>query len=525
MSIFAVASLALTSCNMDLDAPGSVPDTDGIQTADDCLAFRNGIYGSIRSITSGSYVTSTELEMDQFNAVRDNGSRGLVWANGTINSATGDIATFYGNCYSMMKNINFFLEHAQTLIDNGVIEGEDMMNVKRYIAETKFIRAYIYYWLFDHYCQPYSSDKANSPALGLQLVTKYAPSSDQSTYPGRSTMAETVKLINDDLNDALAGLKEYEQSGLENCTANLRPNAPYLSSLAVEALQARVALLTQDYTTAIEKANNVINSDRYALCTGDDYINMWSADEGSELIFVPFGNANENGGIGSFMNAWAYTDKFPSRVDYVPSFSTLYSFMTVAGNQILFNDIRFDAFFTGLDMNVEGTQTAGLIFYKFPGNDELKAGTNEYKNKPKPFRLSEQYLILAEAAAMSNKGTVANNALNTLRAARIEGYQDANYSGTALIEQIREERAKELLGEGFRKSDLRRWGLGFKRDPQFPDSFFGAFFPGFTNIADCYITSTLGVTFVANDYRYTWPIPSDEMQVTPALKGQQNPGY
>lgn len=510
-------ALMFSSCDMDLDKPGSIPDTEAIETADDVFAFRNNVYSSFRALTAGSYVTNTELEMDMFMPLRDNGSRGMTFSNATINSATSDVADCYSGCYAVLKNVNYLLSKATELLDNGKLSEDEATDVKRYIAETKFIRAYIYYWLFDHYCQTYTADKANTPALGLQLVTVYNPSTDRSTYPGRSTMAETIKLINTDLNDAYNGLAEYEATD----KSNLKPNSSYINTPTVMALQARVALLTGDNKTAVEKSQAVINSGYYTLCTGDDYANMWVTDEGSELIFVPFVNANESAYVGSFMNAWAYTDKFPSRVDYVPTYSTFMQYGLLEGVE----DIRFDSFFGALDMNVEGTKTCGIIFIKFPGNDDLKSGSNEYKNKPKPFRLSEQYLILAEAQDNLGKVAEANEALNTLRKARIAGYADETNSGSMLTNAIREERAKELIGEGFRMSDLRRWNLGFKRDSSFPDEIYSALFPGYTNILEFYITSAANVQFTADDYRYVWPIPSDEMQVTPALKGQQNPGY
>lgn len=139
-----------------------------------------------------------------------------------------------------------------------------------------------------------------------------------------------------------------------------------------------------------------------------------------------------------------------------------------------------------------------------------------YKNKPKPFRLSEQYLILAEAAVESNQATIANNALTALRQKRISGYQPVNYTDSQLRQQIRDERSKELIGEGFRMSDLRRWNLGFTRDGNY------TYNPDVKNIM---VYAGLQVSYNPGDYRYVWPIPADEMEINPQLAGQQNPGY
>ena len=117
---------------------------------------------------------------------------------------------------------------------------------------------------------------------------------------------------------------------------------------------------------------------------------------------------------------------------------------------------------------------------------------------------------------MDNQPDKANAALNTLRTNRIIDWEDANYSGQALIQQVRDERTKELIGEGFRITDLRRWKQGFKRSYDYPAAW---------GLDPILVTAGLSVQYSADDHRYTWPIPSDEIQVNPQLKGQQNPGY
>lgn len=506
LSIFSMG-LLMTSCDMDLNQPGTQVDTESIQTAADCKAYRNNVYASFRALTSGTYVTNTELEMDQFLGLFDNGSRGQYFANAQIFANNGDISDAYEGCYGVMKNINFMLPYAQNLIDGGTLTESEVQDVKRYIGEVKFFRAYIYYWLFDHYCQAYDESKADQEGLGCQIVLTYNPTGDTSSYPARSSMKETMRVINEDLADAYAALKEYEQIDNSNCA----PNASYLSSYTVAALQARVALLSKDYATAASKAQEVIGGP-YTLTEADSYIDMWEQDNGSELIMVPYVDANESAYVGSFFNAWNYTVSWPVRVDYLPTFETLAAYDD--------GDIRLDAFFVPLNQMQIGDQVVGaFVFYKFPGNDALQSGSNEFKNKPKPFRLSEQYLILAEATAMDGAAKneqTSNSALNTLRAARIDGWEEARYSGTQLISEIRAERAKELVGEGFRMSDLRRWNLGFTRDGSYPIN------PAIENL---FISTNVAVSFSAGDYRYVWPIPQHQMEINPQLKGQQNPGY
>lgn len=509
LSILAVGCL-FTSCDMDLKQDGTILDNESIQTVKDIKEYRNLCYNLLRSYMSGSYVTDSEIQADFFLGLRGNGGRGSRMAQGTFVASSSETTGKYTACYRNLKQINYMIEKAKELVDAGAFEGNDLAEVNRYMGEAYFTRAYTYYWLFDHYCQAYSPDKADKEGLGLQLVTKYEPNMAQADYPGRSSMKATIDLINSDLNEAYKRLKDYEQTD----GSQLIPCANYLSSVAVEALQARMALLTGDYSSAIAKAESVIAAPNFGLATGEDYINMWTTDKSSEVIFQPFADQNERAYVSSYYEAWIFPTDYPDRVDYVPTvaLTEAYDWNT---------DLRTLAFFEESELTVDAQVTYGYIFTKFKGNPVLDPPSgNSYKNIPKPFRISEQYLILAEAAAESNQSGIANKALADLRAARIIGYdKQTSYAGSALINEIRDERAKELVGEGFRISDLRRWGLGFSRIADYYNV------PGYAYMGDLFILGDVNTVYTSNDYRYAWPIPYDEIRVVEALKSQQNPGY
>lgn len=502
------AGMMLTSCNMDLDQPGTTLASESVQSVQDVEQFRNNLYNQLRAITSGSYVVGTDLQSDQFVGLRGNGGRGSRYTQSVLDPSSGEITGPYAGCYGAIGTCNFILQKADELVKAGGVPEDQMLTLDRYLGETYFMRAYFYYYLFDHYCQPYTEDKANKPALGLQLVDFYDPTIPNSEYPGRSTMAATVKLINDDLNTAYGLLSKFEETDMQY----LAPNTPYLNSLVVKALQARMALLTRDWGTAITKANEVIDAGVYALTPYAQYAALWTSDQGTELMFVPFGDPNEAGSIGSFFDPFNYVQTFPSRVDNLPTANVI--------NLYDDTDIRFNSFFYGLEMTIEAMKTAGFIFFKYPGNPAVETNNYPYINKPKPFRLTEMYLIVAEASYEKNLITDANDALKAVRKVRINRYNHTDLAGTALRDAIREERAKEFVGEGFRFSDLRRWNLGFQRD-----AFYGQLVPGTIDIATLFNNADLQTIYKPDDYRYTWPIPRNEIEVCPAMAGQQNPGY
>ena len=367
----------------------------------------------------------------------------------------------------------------------------DAAELKKYVAEAKFTRGFAYYYLLDRYCNTNDAVDNAEASLGLQIVTKYEPSGDPSTYPGRSSLKATIEFIQQDLKDAFDGLSEYEATVSDaQCVAG----ANYLSSYAVAALQARMALSIGDNETAVAKAQYVIGNTNYQLATAQDYLDMWYDENVNELIFAPYVDANEISDQESFSTCVGYNYWWAdvAQCDYIPTEESFYSLIEYSDAEGYINDIRFVAFLGGAPyvLNYEGGQTKTYVFQKYPGNPALDTSTAMYDNTPKPFRLSEQYLILAEAGI--------------------------NLAGSELLSFIRHERSKELMGEGFRLSDLRRWKQGFNRNQPYELN---------PLVAASRSINGLNVVYDKEDYRYVWAIPQAEMDINPNLAGQQNPGY
>lgn len=511
ISLVACAGL-LTSCDMNTPQYGVIDDTDAAANFDNITAIRNFLYSNFRGCTTGAYVYATELQMDQFIGLNTNGGRGSDMSNGQINTSNSTISGAYSGMYSRIANINMFIGEASVFEPSGEDAEEIKAEVARYIGEAKFFRAYCYFWLMDHYCQTYDKARGDQEGLGLSLVTVYDPTYDNSKYPGRSSMNETLKLIGEDLNDAYDALKEYEDAGN---TGYCTQGATYLSSYAVMALQARVALAAGDYQTAIDKSKAVIDSNIFALTSNRSEITaLWADNNVSELIFAPFVDVNESESISSTCEGWNYWWSKNTQSDYIPMEWVVYEY--IVNNRVA--DIRYYAYFNEQAVTVQGGLATTFVFNKYPGNRSLSPSTFMYLNTPKPFRIAEQYLILAEASAMvGGQEAQANKALNDLRRTRItRDFEELDLTGDALIAMVRAERGRELIGEGFRMSDLRRWKQAFNRQEQYTLNDLVA---ESINIADAQ------VQYSADDYRYVWPIPASEMEVNPQLAGQQNPGY
>lgn len=522
-SVLGLGCLLATSCNMDLEPVGTIPDTEAIRDANDCFSFRNGFYNRLRSLSTGGYISYTEIQMDNFIGLISNGNVLGPINNGIILSGDSDIESIWGGLYSGVADVNFFFEKAEAIINDLADNPEsvqDVQDIKRYIAESHFMRAYFYYWLLDHFCPAYTNANKGEK-VGLPIVTVYNPTAKKDGYPDRSTLDETYKFIEDELELAYNGLLEWES--LENVEVDgetinhkeaVTPMSPYLCTWTVRALQARLALLKGDNKAAAKYAKDVIDSGVYKLATRVDYKSMWTNDQSKEIIFRPLSTTSELG-IASTGGAWISSNDYGASYIPVP-------YVALQGPTGLYEDgdVRYTTFIGSRNLQVEGALVKAPVFIKYPGNPSLNtvSGTNSLLNMAKPFRLSEMYLILAEASMEDGDETTANDCLRTLsknRYASTHVYTDQ--SGEALRTLVRKERLRELIGEGFRMSDLRRWQQGFNRSDV-----------NYTNYAGAgEVTTVAGRTVVYqdDDYRYTWPIPSAEIQVNPHLAGQQNRGY
>jgi hypothetical protein len=111
------------------------------------------------------------------------------------------------------------------------------------------------------------------------------------------------------------------------------------------------------------------------------------------------------------------------------------------------------------------------------------------------------YLIRAEAYANNGLEGLALADLNTLRAARINGFVPGTETGAALLAAIFAERRKELVAEGHRWFDLKRTSRTVER------------------LTNCNVFCLLEPTA----REWVWPIPQSEILANPNM--EQTTGY
>ena len=151
------------------------------------------------------------------------------------------------------------------------------------------------------------------------------------------------------------------------------------------------------------------------------------------------------------------------------------------------------------------------MFTKFEGNTSYTSNPlPQGQQAIKPFRISEMYLIAAEALFQDGSTSNAIKVLNDLQTAR-----GAELTVLPSFEAIQKEWFIETVGEGQRAWCLKRWNTGFTaRYGQTAAISNNLIYTG------NYYTNR---EMAAGDYHLTLPIPTYEIKINPNLK--QNEGY
>lgn len=482
-----------SACDMDKLPFDNIETSEALQTASDCKAFSNDLYADFRN-TMYNYILNQEIAADGFNPVV--GYTNTYGGEYRWELQSSNASGLWADCYYIIANTNLMIDGIPAVMESAT--PEEKTEIEGYLGEAYFSRALAYFDLTLKYCLDYEPGSAASD-YGVPIVLHYAPSSIASTYPGRSSMEETYKQITADL-----------QKASELITTAGAPRSAYITVDVIKALKARVALQMHDWTTAINNAKDLIDGKKYPLISDPEaYASMWLNDDSDEAIWQIAMTMTEKAsatGIGSYLIGDVGDGTY--KPDYIPESGILNAYDQE-------NDIRFNAYFAKKTLNTGIGEVELYICNKYPGNPELYTGKSNYYNMQKVFRISEMYLIAAEAYAQSGNAKEASAMLNALRSARIANWSDVEYSGDAVMAQIQTERWKELFCEGYRLMDLKRWNQAMRRTPAQNSNYI--VLPGAPN----------GENMVKEpkDSRFIWPIPQAEIDANPQIKGQQNPGY
>ena len=486
--LLATMLLVPVSC-LDKFPENAVPENSAITTVDEADQAVVGIYSSFLSgaLYSGYLTLLPDIQCDMVYAVNGyTNTFGDVW-RWEILATNPQIEAVYGSLYSLIGNCNFLLDNAAKLKPT-LTSDTELDRLELYCGEAYFARALAYSELIKLYCVDYKSDEVAQNELGVVLKTKYY----ENQPIKRASLYDSYQQVLSDLDKAAEYLKLDDD--YDPAVDGYLYNSVYFNEYTVYALRARVALYMRDYKEAIKYSSKIIDSNMFFLSSANSqnsagmnyYDYMWQYDQSSEVIWkVGFTSTNYGGALGTVFFNYDYSSFKP---DYVPAKWVL----DLYGS----NDLRYNTFFYEAQTGYSHGLTWPLL-YKYWGNQTLYSEANLLNvSMPKVFRLSEQFLIRAEAYCQLETPDYAKAGkdISTLMAARYTNGSAALTASNAM-EIIEQERIKELYMEGFRLQDLKRWGKGFERTPQ-----------------DQSLSNGNSLKVAAGNPLFVWPIPQHEIE-------------
>lgn len=349
---------------------------------------------------------------------------------------------YIGHCNEIIENV----------MDPRVSKVSKDMQV-RLQAEAKMVRAINFFYLVNLY-----------GGVPLAVSTRYDVNDTLSRVP----VPEVYEQMTADLRDARLGLSDSYPAGENSTDMHLRPNRA-----AATALLARVSLYKHDWANAEQQASLLIDDSAYQLETD---LNRTFLSTSRETI-------------------WALPPMLDGMVTaeaalFIPSQGRLPTYVLTPWllNSFEPGDLRLSHW-------TDTVMEDGILYF-YPAKYKAVDGTFPAEDMV-VLRLSEQYLIRAEARAQRGDADGALHDLNIIR--RRAGLPDlTGMDGDKLLVAIYHERRVEFFTEwGHRWLDLRRTGM--------IDSVLGKEKPGWRHDAALF------------------PLPHDDLELNPNLR--QNPSY
>jgi hypothetical protein len=387
--------------------------------------------------------------------------------------ASSNFAPFYLNTYTPLVPPPFWSEFYKELFYcntavKGITESSQITAdvKKQLLGEVKFIRGFIYFYAVNLYGTP-----------PLTTTDDYTV----NNTIGNSTPSAIYAQIIQDLTDAQNSLanNNYVDASGSTVTDRVRPNKQTAS-----AMLARVYLYMKDWKNAEAQASSVIASSAYSMVTD---LNQ---------VFLK----------GSKETIWALQ---PVSTLYTNTIDANYLIVNAAyktASQLPLNTPLINAFEAGDNRLTTwvGTFTTTtvpvttLYYANKYKSGAFGAAVTEY---PIVMRLSEQYLIRAEAHAQQSNLTGAASDLNVIRARAGLAATSAT-SQADMLNAIYHERQVELFTEwGHRWFDLKRTG----------------------NLDGVMTTVAPAKGTTWSSYKQLMPIPPTDISADPNIK--QNQGY
>ena len=421
------------------------------------------------------FLNMQECGTDEFASTWLTGEQttGLTYLSWDANDAW--VSDMYYRIYYNIALCNEFLRNA-----NGAsFSGNDEVKMKEYKAEVRFMRALFYYHALDLY-------------RNIPMVTENDPVG--SFIPPRATPQETFDYIESELKDCIGDMLpasscpygQASQGAAYTLLAKLYLNSEVYTGVAKYA-ECKAACqqvmnmgysLESDYSKLFNADNDkCTNEIIFALPVSAEHTVSWGASTYLVCGQLSLSNANQTPGDFGAESGWS---EFRLRSQFVDKFNE--SDIYAQGEEAK-GDKRAKFFTNGQNKDVTSMtdETTGYLSEKWSNlkDDGTKASntSNDGVETDFPlFRLADVYLMYAECVARLgedwdnwNGGSDAEAAsrkegaiyyINKVRerAGAADVWKDNFATDADFLQFILDERARELYHEGYRRTDLIRFG-------------------------------------------------------------------
>ncbi len=470
--LIAAASITASCKKSFLDEvpPSAVTVTQAIKTENDLADAVNGMYNSMKATTlfGRDIPVLGDLLADNTYVNFTNSGRYLSENNYTFIASSAEASNIWSQGYYSILQANRIIYEGRKLPATN--------NVNQLVGEAYAVRGLVYLELVNFFSTPYTINP-NAPGVPVITVPEYI--SGAKIQPSRGTVTAVYSKIISDLDSAYAIMPTTS-------TTLHATNSDFIAKYAAKAIESRAYLYKGDYASARDAALLVVQNGGYTLAqTSSAFTAFWASATATttklETIFELNQNASSNlgnTGLDAMYSQAGYGD-IQATTNLYDSYST-----TDYRKSLMINGTR-------------GGSQAYII-------NKYSNYSNTDKDEVKIIRYAEVILTLAEAYANLNDNTNAQLYLNQIAKLRDPAFIGYSSTGAQLINDILNERRKELAFEGLRFFDFTRLNLPITRPAQ------GHGYASYP---------TVSIT----DFRRLQPIPQGEIDANKNMV--QNPSY
>ncbi len=486
-----VCILTLASCQDFLDmAPTNQADSSTCLTSiHDAQVMLNGL---IYKMSSSNYYGRNFLLYGDAKGgdltIYTGGNPGDALYYFNHSASSGAYSGFWSTGYNCLLQANNIINNIKKLQSEGATEDFDDI-----LGQALTIRAMIHFDLVRLYGKPYNMDKSSD---GITVVTEQV---DASAKLLRDPVEKAYTQIVADLTEAAPLLSTKVARGYVNYYAN-------------QMLLGKVYQYMDNQTAALKCFETVISSKKYDLYTPENWVASWSREFGSESIFE-IGIYPSEGDLGTGSLGCYYMRKGHINTANGNFYASKYWMDIMGKDDVRWGIMDWDHYYgdDSVSDNIKARSEYGKdCCYKYSGSINLagdKGSSNFTAVNIKVFRLSEAYLLAAEAALSTNDKAKAAEYLNAI--AKRDPRYTAWTASTVTADAIYNEYRREFLCEGKLFFEACR----LNKTVTFEDNaYYGAT-----------VSSRRGLTIDRSNNLCRLPISIDEIHANPSI--QQNPGY